>query len=58
LKWCDSPFYSMATSTTVEIDEQGRLTVPKPVREALEIEGTEALVELEIDVKKRKEAAE
>lgn len=48
----------MATSTTVEIDEQGRLTVPKPVREALEIEGTEALVELEIDVKKRKEATE
>ena len=52
------PTHSMPTSTTVEIDEQGRLTVPKPVREALEIEGTEALVELEIDVKKRKEATE
>lgn len=48
----------MPTSTTVEIDEQGRLTVPKPVREALGINGTEALVELEIDVKKRKEATE
>lgn len=56
--WCGVPLESMPTSTTVEIDEQGRLTVPKPVREALEIEGTEALVELEIDVKKRKEAAE
>jgi len=48
----------MPTSTTVEIDEQGRLTIPKPVREAVEIDGKEALIELEIDVKKRKEPAE
>jgi len=48
----------MTVSTTVEIDDQGRLTVPKPVREALEIEGEEALIQLDIDVKRRKEAAE
>jgi AbrB family looped-hinge helix DNA binding protein len=48
----------MPTSTTVEIDEQGRLTVPKPVREALEIEGEEALIQLDIDVKRRKEPVE
>lgn len=48
----------MTASTTVEIDEQGRLTVPKPVRRALEIDGTEAVVELEIDVKRREEATE
>lgn len=48
----------MTVATTVEIDEQGRLTIPKPVRRALEIEGEEALIQLEIDVKRRKEAAE
>lgn len=48
----------MTVATTVEIDDQGRLTVPKPVREALEIDGEEALIQLEIDVKSRKEAAE
>lgn len=48
----------MTVATTVEIDSKGRLTVPKPVREALEIEGEEALVQLEIDVKRRKKTAE
>lgn len=57
-KWNVVPIQSMPTSTTVEIDEQGRLTVPKPVREALEIEGEEALIQLDIDVKRRKESAE
>jgi len=57
-KWTCVPIQSMTVSTTVEIDDQGRLTVPKPVREALEIEGEEALIQLDIDVKRRKEAAE
>lgn len=48
----------MTVATTVEIDEKGRLTVPKPTREALGIDGEEALIQLEIDVKRRKEAAE
>lgn len=37
-------------TTVVKIDEQGRLYVPKPVREALGIEGDEKHVEIKITV--------
>ena len=35
---------------TVTVDERGRLYLPKAVREKLDIEGDEAVVELEVRV--------
>ena len=35
-------------TTTVNVDEQGRLYIPKPVRQALGIEGKEANVEITV----------
>ncbi len=40
----------MERTTTVRIDEQGRLYVPKPVREALGIEGESRNIEITIRV--------
>lgn len=37
-------------TTTVKIDEQGRLYVPKAVREALGIDGDETHVEISVRV--------
>lgn len=33
------------------MDESGRVTIPKPVRQALEIEGEEAVIQVEITVR-------
>ena len=35
-------------TTTVSVDKNGRITLPKPVREKLEIEGKEAVVEMDV----------
>lgn len=41
----------MTTATvTVEIDEHGRVTIPKPAREKLGIDGDETTVEMEVRV--------
>lgn len=40
----------MAESTTVEIDEDGRLTIPKPSRKKLGIDGENALLDLDVEV--------
>lgn len=40
----------MAEQTTVKMGENGRLTVPKPVRESLDIDGTETLLSLSVEV--------
>lgn len=37
-------------TTTVKIDDRGRLYVPKPVRESLDIEGEERNIEITIRV--------
>lgn len=37
-------------TTTVQMDEQGRLYVPKPVRESLGVDGERATVEMDIRV--------
>lgn len=39
------------TTTTVNMDEQGRVTIPKPARKALGIESVAAILELEVEVK-------
>jgi len=33
---------------TVRTTEQGRITIPKEVREALDIDGEEALIDIEV----------
>lgn len=38
------------TTTTVEMDERGRLTLPKPTRKALGVEGSSAVVEVTVRV--------
>lgn len=35
----------------MKIDEQGRITVPQPVRQALGIDGQEAIVRVELTVR-------
>lgn len=40
----------MPTTTTVEMDEKGRLVVPKPARKALEVDGEEAIVEITVQL--------
>jgi len=42
----------MATTatTTVTIDEQGRLYLPKPARQKLGIDGEESVVEVEVRI--------
>lgn len=41
----------MPTATaTVQMDEQGRITIPKPVREKLGVNGVETYVEIEVQV--------
>jgi len=40
-------------TTTVQMDEQGRLYIPKPVRESLNVEGMSATVELGVEVLER-----
>ena len=44
--------HMMATkaTTTVTVDEQGRLYLPKPVRTKLGIDGEETVVEVEVRV--------
>jgi len=37
-------------TTTVTVDERGRLYLPKAVREKLDIEGEETVVEVEVRV--------
>jgi len=37
-------------TTTVQMDKQGRLYIPKPVRESLGIVGESATVELDVKV--------
>lgn len=46
----------MGEVATVEIDERGRLVVPKAVRKTLGINGKEAVVRVEVDVRDPKEA--
>lgn len=41
----------MSEVTTLKIDEQGRITVPKHVRQALGVEGREAIVRVELEVR-------
>jgi bifunctional DNA-binding transcriptional regulator/antitoxin component of YhaV-PrlF toxin-antitoxin module len=41
----------MSETTTVEMDNEGRLTIPKPTRKALGVEGTEAILRLSIEVR-------
>lgn len=43
----------MSEVATAKIDERGRLVVPKPTREALNIYGESAIVRLEIEVRQR-----
>lgn len=41
----------MATATTtVEMDERGRVTIPQPTRQKLGIDGQERTVEVEVRV--------
>lgn len=44
-------------TTTVNMDEQGRLYVPKPVRQALGINGEERTVEITVRVENSNSAA-
>lgn len=37
-------------TTTVEVDERGRLTIPKPIRNALDIDGERTTAEITIRV--------
>lgn len=37
-------------TTTVEVDERGRLTIPKPIRKALGIDGEQTTAEITIRV--------
>lgn len=41
----------MSEITTLKIDEQGRITVPQPVRQALGVDGKEAIVQVELSVR-------
>ena len=41
------------TTTTTQVDENGRLTIPKGTREALDLIDTRADLKLEIDVLRR-----
>jgi bifunctional DNA-binding transcriptional regulator/antitoxin component of YhaV-PrlF toxin-antitoxin module len=41
----------MSEVATLKIDEQGRMTIPRPVRQALGIDGKEAVVRVELDVR-------
>lgn len=41
----------MAEVTTLKLDKQGRITVPKQVRQALGVEGHEAIVRVELEVR-------
>jgi bifunctional DNA-binding transcriptional regulator/antitoxin component of YhaV-PrlF toxin-antitoxin module len=44
----------MSETTTVEMDNEGRLTIPKPTRKALGIEGQAAIIQLNIEVREEK----
>lgn len=46
----------MTEVTTLKIDKQGRITVPRPVRQALGVDGQEAVVRVELDVREVMEA--
>lgn len=37
-------------TTTVQMDEQGRLYIPKPVRKSLGIDGRTATLEIDVEV--------
>jgi len=39
-------------NTTVQMDSKGRVVIPKPVREALDVEGNSANVSLQVSVNK------
>lgn len=41
----------MAETTTVHMTNDGRVTIPKPTRELLGIDGEEATLRLEIEVR-------
>jgi bifunctional DNA-binding transcriptional regulator/antitoxin component of YhaV-PrlF toxin-antitoxin module len=41
----------MSETTTVEVTHEGRLTIPKPTRKALGIEGQNAILQLDIEVR-------
>lgn len=41
----------MAETTTVQMDEEGRVTVPKPTRELLGVESEKAILRLNIEVR-------
>lgn len=41
----------MSEVATLKIDEQGRITIPRPVRQALGVDGKEAIVRVELDVR-------
>ena len=41
----------MSEITTVQIDDEGRLTIPKMTRKALGIEGQAAVIRLTIEVR-------
>lgn len=42
---------NMAEVTTLKLDKQGRITVPKPVRQALGVDGESAVVRIELEVR-------
>jgi len=41
----------MAETTTVQMDDEGRVTVPKATRELLDVEGDKAILRLDIEVR-------
>lgn len=40
----------MSETTTVKMGESGRVTIPKPVRESLGVNGEEVLLSIEVEV--------
>ncbi len=42
----------MPEQTTVKMGEQGRLTIPKAVRESLGVDGEKSVLSLDVEVKR------